>query len=69
MRNLVSSTLHGGCLLAVLATAGLWVRSHSVTDSYSWPVRAEGRGLERVCSRYLETSPGRLVFGERTALM
>jgi hypothetical protein len=69
MWSVLSCALRGTCLLAAVATAGLWVRSHSVTDSYRWRVRGEGRVFERVESRSVEANAGRLVFRERTVVM
>jgi hypothetical protein len=64
-----SLALRGLCLLVVMATGGMWVRSHFVTDHYAWPVSSKAEGFSLIVSRGLETSPGRLIFRERSALM
>jgi hypothetical protein len=69
MRHLFSPIFHGLCLLAAVATSGLWARSYFVADQYIWPVRSGGGGFEMIDSRSVMTTPGRLVFQERTALM
>lgn len=69
MRTMLFRDLRGVCLVAALATAGLWARSLYVADQYVWSVRSSRPGFERVDSRALETIPGRIVFRERTALM
>ena len=61
--------LRGTCLLAALAAAGLWGRSHYTSDVYTWPVRGGGDGLERVHSRIVQTTPGKLLFQERSGIM
>jgi hypothetical protein len=68
MRSMLLPTLRAACLLAAVSTVGLWVRSHRVSDQYTWPVRGGG-GAELIDSRTLQTTPGRLVFQERTVLM
>ena len=69
MTTLLFPTLRACFLLTALASAGLWVRSHFVTDQYTWPVRCGTAGFNLIDSRTVQTSPGRLFFQERTALM
>ena len=69
MRTMFSRVLRGACLVAALATAGLWVRSQHAADQYVWRVDASPPGFELIDSRAIETVPGRVVFRERTALM
>lgn len=67
MRTIVYPALRGLSFVAALATVGLWARSHFVIDRYIWPVRSASNTL--VDSRELFTTPGRLVFHERTLFM
>ena len=67
MRTIVYPVLRGLSFVAALATVGLWARSHFVIDRYLWPVRSASATL--VDSRELFTTPGRLVFHERTLFM
>ena len=69
MTTMLFHTLRGGCLVAALASAGLWVRSYFAIDQYTWPVRGDSPGFEMIDSRTVQTSPGRLIFQDRTALM
>ena len=69
MRSMLIPTLRAACLLAAVATAGLWVRSHLIADQYTWPVTGGGGAFEPIDSRTIHTTPGRLIFQERTALM
>ena len=70
MGSMFFHALRGTCLLATLASAGLWVRSFYVSDCYNWrPRLSVGAGFERVESRTVLTSPGHLVFQERSGLM
>jgi hypothetical protein len=66
MTTLLSRALRAACLLAALASAGLWTRSHFVSDHYLWPGPTRSPLID---SRALFTAPGRLVFQERTAFM
>ena len=68
MGSIFFHALRGTCLLAALACGGLWVRSYSVSDNYIWPVQSPS-GFQRIDSRSLQTTSGRLFFQERTALM
>ena len=68
MRRKSISALRGACLVVTLATAALWVRSHHVTDQYSWPVSPD-RGPGLVHSRAVFTAPGRILFNERCAFV
>ena len=68
MGSMLSHALRGTCLLAALAFGGLWARSYSVSDNYVWPVKSRD-GFERIDSRSIQTTCGRLYFQERTALM
>jgi hypothetical protein len=69
MRHILGPAIRAACLTLALSSAGLWARSHHVSDQYIWPVRAKGGGFERIDSRAIQTIPGRLIFQERTALM
>lgn len=69
MATILFPTLRACCLVTALASAGLWVRSYFVTDHYTWPVRDGTPGFEMIHSRAVQTSPGRLFFQERTAVM
>ena len=69
MPSILFPTLRATCLVAALASAGLWVRSYFAVDQYTWPVRCGTSGFESVVSRTVQTSPGQLFFQERTALM
>ena len=69
MASMLFPALRGVCLLAGLATAGLWARSYFVADHYLWPVKPGTPAFALVDSRALFTAPGRLVFQERSALM
>ena len=69
MPSILFPTVRASCLIAALASAGLWVRTHFTVDQYTWPVRNGNSGFESVVSRTVQTSPGQLFFQERTALM
>ena len=69
MRSLLNPTLHGLCLLAAISSSGLWARSYFVADQYTWTVQSARSGFHSIHSRAVQTTPGRLVFQDRTALM
>ena len=69
MPSMLFPTLRATCLIAAMASAGLWVRSYFTVDQYTWPVSFDTPGFDRVASRTVQTAPGRLFFQERTALM
>ena len=69
MRHLFFPAVHAVCLVAAVSTSGLWARSYFVADQFTWRVRSARSGFEMVDSRALMTTPGRLVFQERTAVM
>jgi hypothetical protein len=66
MHTIVLRTLRGAGLLAALASAGLWTRSHFVNDHYLWTGPTNSPLVD---SRAVFTSPGRLVFQERSPFM
>ena len=66
MQTTFLGALRCGCLVAALASAGLWTRSHFVSDHYLWPGPTRSALID---SRAIFTSPGRLVFQERTTFM
>lgn len=61
--------LRGTCLLATLASAGLWARTYYVSDTYVRPVRNGTSGFAMVASRAVQTAPGQIFYQERTAVM
>lgn len=61
--------MRGVCVLAALATVGLWVRSHYVTDGFLWSVAPNPKLGQLVHARTLFTAPGRLIFQERSPFM
>ena len=66
MGTVLISAVQGVCLLAALGAAGLWVRSYSTIDEYDWRVRPKGNSPSLVYARAVTTTPGRLVFYERS---
>ena len=66
MRTIISYALRGVCLLAALASAGLWTRSQYVSDHYLW---AGPTNSPLIDSRAVFTAPGRIVFQERSPFM
>ena len=70
MSSTLFPTLRAVCAVSALATAGLWGRSFYASDMYNWKAGVcAGNGFDRVESRTVHTSPGVLVFQERTGVM
>ena len=65
MLNVLFAACRGACLVTALAAVGLWGRSYFVTDTYLLPSRVALPAL--IDSRVLSTTPGGLVFYERSA--